>query len=596
MSSYRDRVLLQTFLLLLAGTAFARADEVDLQGLPMIGSKAVVTQEKFSFAILGDKTSGGDGEWGIFDQAVDAMNLLAPDFVISVGDQIPGHMEDRATWDAQWSEFRAHAERLTMPLILIPGNHDIANLACEGFWKEDFGPTYFSFDHGGVHFLVLNTEEERMDGRGPVWQAMMEFAERDLEQHVDAQHTFVFFHKPMWDDPRYEADWARLNAALGDRPRTVVAGHEHYLMSEWRDGHRHIVFNATGGGVRESAVRAFGGFHAFGHVTVDGDEVHLAIIEPGGGIWPPEVAPASFRKAIAHEVITFDAAMPEGVDGETVRVRPILRFHNPFDEAIVVEARVTALDFSGWAPAQSEGGVLVTETLRPGEKREHTLDFTVPRGRLPYPPGVAWRVQYGGAWLDHESYPMVQETCMPLYPAETWRVVPAWQVAGPFALGPIDATHLPANPKAANAKFFHRFGPEDGFDGARSYEGGRRWILAENQGRGLINFNGILGTQDHALAYALCGIHSPEAQKVHALVYSDNYAQAVLNGELIVGAQDFGTSSGYLYVPLALEAGWNTFIVKLMNNRGDWFLRTLIADPRGNLEFAAVPGVIDVVQ
>jgi hypothetical protein len=29
--------------------------------------------------------------------------------------------------------------------------------------------------------------------------------------------------------------------------------------------------------------------------------------------------------------------------------------------------------------------------------------------------------------------------------------------------------------------------------------------------------------------------------------------------------------------------------VKLINNRGDWFLRVLLADPEGNLRFSATP-------
>ena len=40
---------------------------------------------------------------------------------------------------------------------------------------------------------------------------------------------------------------------------------------------------------------------------------------------------------------------------------------------------------------------------------------------------------------------------------------------------------------------------------------------------------------------------------------------------------------------LALNAGWNTVVVKVINNRGDWFLRCLVADPRRNLVFSDTP-------
>lgn len=64
--------------------------------VPVTGAEWQQTGEAFSFVILGDKTSGGEGKWPIFDQAVAEINLLRPDFVITTGDQIPGHMEERA--------------------------------------------------------------------------------------------------------------------------------------------------------------------------------------------------------------------------------------------------------------------------------------------------------------------------------------------------------------------------------------------------------------------------------------------------------------------------------------------------------------------
>ena len=53
--------------------------------------------------------------------------------------------------------------------------------------------------------------------------------------------------------------------------------------------------------------------------------------------------------------------------------------------------------------------------------------------------------------------------------------------------------------------------------------------------------------------------------------------------------EDFGAPGGFTYVPISVKEGWNTLIVKLINNRGDWFLRVLVADPEGNLEFQDAP-------
>lgn len=597
MSSAYLRILLCLCLLVTAVAVRPMESRADaFAGLPLLGAPPVEKAGKFSFAILGDKTSGGEGKWPIFDRAVDAINLLAPDFVITVGDQIPGHMEERAPWDAEWAEYLEHAGRLQPPLFLIPGNHDIANIACHAFWKEDFGKTYYSFGHHGCHFLVLNTEEERIDGRGPVWEAMMAFMEADLARHADARHTFVFFHKPMWDDPRYEQAWARLEHALGARPCTVVAGHEHYHMTERRGNMLLVLQSATGGGIHLSDVREYGAFHSFGYVTVDEETMTYAVVEPEGGIWPVDVAPADFRKGIAFEMVKLDGKMQPGT-GNGVRLASRVDLHNVLPGAADIEVTVHLADTPGWNPeisshgpwSCSRGNLVLFEELPPGNTRSHEVAFAIAGEHLFFPPKVSHRVRYRGAWLDNESFPMVQEAVIPIYPADCWRAVPEWRLVGPFSVGLIDTSRLPGEPEQANARFFEPFGPEEGYDPDRAYAGGLRWFDAPNQGRGLLNFNALMGTLDHALGYALCAIHTPEPRTTHALAYSDNYHQGVLNGELIAQGQDFGAPSGFTCIPLELRAGWNTFIMKLFNNRGDWFLRVLVADPHGNLTFAPSP-------
>jgi hypothetical protein len=285
--------------------------------------------------------------------------------------------------------------------------------------------------------------------------------------------------------------------------------------------------------------------------------------------------------------------MPEQLDAPEAVVKPVLRFHNVLGKPIAVEVKVAPLEVAGWRAVSggevSDEAMTVTVQLAPGEKAERPLQFRVRAGGVPYPPGVSWRVQYEGQWLENEPFPMVQCTALPLYPSAAWRAPGEWKVVGPFPLGDIKVEALPAHPAAANPNSYRRYGPEDGFEPEREYDGGKQWFDATTQGVGLLNFNGIMGTLDHALGYALCGIHSPGPQLTHAMVYSDNYAQVVLNGELVEGAEDFGVPSGYLYAPLDLRAGWNTFIVKLINNRGDWFLRVLVADSAGSLKFAPAP-------
>lgn len=563
--------------------------------VPLIDRPWTHDEEKFSFVILGDKTSGGEGKWPIYDRAVDAMNLLDPDFVMSIGDMIPGHMTERAQWDAEWSEYMEHARRLNAPLFFTVGNHDIANVECYRYWSEDFGKTYYAFDYKGCHFVVLNTEEERIDGRGPVWQAMMQWMREDLSRAGDARHTFVFFHKPMWDDPRYWNDWAEVEQALGARPFTVVAGHEHYHSVEKRNGNWHVIQSCTGAGLKLSDEKKWGGFHSFGFVTVDDDAVHYSVVEPWGGIWPVDVSPALFRKAITHELVQCDALPGTDLSADEIRVRNEVVIHNVLDKDVVVRVELPVAE--GWTldPPESEhwgadGKMLRAEVpVKQSERIRVPLGFRVAPERASFPPTVGHSVQYDGHWIEKEAMRMVEVNKVPYFPLNCQKAPEAVQIAGPFRLGPMDTKHLPENPVGACANMNKRFGPEDGYSSEASYEGGMKWRLAEVDGIGLVNANALVGTIDQAACYVYCGVHSDEDQITHATVGADNYSQTFLNGALIELGQDFGGNGGFVYPVLHLKKGWNSLVVKLINNKADWFLRLLIADPRGNLRLSPDP-------
>lgn len=577
---------------LLPGAEAQRPELAD--DTPFVDGRWTNTEEDFSFVILGDKTSGGEGKWPIYDEAVATINGLSPDFVITIGDMIPGHMEDRPAWDAEWAEYMLHARAIEAPLFFTVGNHDIANTACHRFWQEDLGRTYYSFDYKGCHFLVLNTEEERIDGRGPVWQKMMGWAEKDLAKSGDARHTYVLFHKAMWDDPRYEEDWARIEAALGDRPVTVVAGHEHYHSHEKRHGHDFVICSAVGGGINLSDARAWGGFHSFGHVLVEGDASTYVVVEPDGTRWPVDVAPARFRKAITHEVVTFETPFGQTLEGERATLSSAILVQNPLDQNIEVRVRVANLDETDWAPRRSshwtvEDDALVARAdLTPGKRASLPLVFDVARESLSFPPPVEWAVRYDGAWIEKETMRMVEVHTLPLHPVASYRAPERIQLVGPFPLTSFDPKHLPGDPAAASPDLVRRMGPERGFEPGARYGGGRQWVEHTTQGFGLINANALLGTLDHAVCYVAVKVYAPTARETHAIVGSDNFDQTYLNGELIEDGQGFDSPGGYVYPRLELRAGWNDLVVKLINNRGDWYLRLLIADEGGDLLLKSV--------
>src|SRR3954467_10373219 len=76
----------------------------------------------FQFAIVSDRTGGHRAQ--VFSRAVEKLNLLQPEFVLSVGDLIEGGSKDEKKLDAEWQEFDGYIARLQMPFFYVPGNHD----------------------------------------------------------------------------------------------------------------------------------------------------------------------------------------------------------------------------------------------------------------------------------------------------------------------------------------------------------------------------------------------------------------------------------------------------------------------------------------
>jgi hypothetical protein len=83
----------------------------------------------FRFAIVTDNTGGARA--GVFARAVEQLNWLQPEFVVSVGDYIEGKTEDLEQINREWKEFNGWIAKLQMPFFYVPGNHDISNKAME---------------------------------------------------------------------------------------------------------------------------------------------------------------------------------------------------------------------------------------------------------------------------------------------------------------------------------------------------------------------------------------------------------------------------------------------------------------------------------
>lgn len=225
--------------------------------------------EDFHFVIVGDRT-GGMRE-GVFKSAIPKVNLLAPAFVLSIGDLIGGYTEDQAQLDQEWDEFEGLVAGLDAPFFYVPGNHDMNNTVMAKTWQTRFGPSYYRFVYKDVLFLVLNSElfgmliEPDRPVPGPWTQAeQLAFVEQTLAEFPAPRWTIVLIHRPLWHYANApQNDWLLVEEMLGERDYTVFAGHRHRYRKDLRKDRKYIVLATTGG---SSQLRG-GAYGEFDHVA-----------------------------------------------------------------------------------------------------------------------------------------------------------------------------------------------------------------------------------------------------------------------------------------------------------------------------------------
>jgi 3',5'-cyclic AMP phosphodiesterase CpdA len=135
-----------------------------------------------------------DAEEG-FSMAVDRVNRLSPDFVITGGDlvmDVLGVTYGRA--DSLYRIYEKLSAGIDAPLYNTIGNHEIYGWYEESgadpshpefgkkMYRKRLGRTYYSFDYGGWHFLVLDSVEREGDRGyvGKVGKDQLEWIRRDL--------------------------------------------------------------------------------------------------------------------------------------------------------------------------------------------------------------------------------------------------------------------------------------------------------------------------------------------------------------------------------------------------------------------------------
>ena len=174
---------------------------------------------------------------GTLRKAVAAINGLEeqPDFVVFTGDltQTTGDSQVRRK---RMAEFRGIAGQLKVKTVrFIPGEHDAAADRGE-VYQEFFGDLHYTFDHKGIHFIVLDNVS---DPTGIVGDKQLQWLQADLKQLENDARVVVLTHRPLFDlAPDW--DWATrdgdtvIDTLMSHPDVTVLYGHihqEHHHMT-----------------------------------------------------------------------------------------------------------------------------------------------------------------------------------------------------------------------------------------------------------------------------------------------------------------------------------------------------------------------------
>jgi len=232
-------------------------------------------ESPFNFVAYGDTRNDTEPHAvsSLHDDMIDLYLADSPELIIHTG--------DLALLGGNWTQLLEFNESMTavwesgVPFYSAPGNHELYI----GGWVSDYlftnyteyvhyediaaacGGTelYFSFDYGGTHFIILNTEDSWVGDVFHCSAVQMTWLQNDLASVDDDTFVVVAFHRPAYSVREARPDrWAQASTIrnefhslfLQHDVDLVLTGHDHHFYRGERDG---IYYVVTGGGGAQPA-------------------------------------------------------------------------------------------------------------------------------------------------------------------------------------------------------------------------------------------------------------------------------------------------------------------------------------------------------
>lgn len=211
-----------------AGPFFRRAGGQGETGFPLVKAPQ---SDHFYFIQMTD-THVGRGD--LVRQFCGLVNGFPepPAFVINTGDLGSG-LDTALPGPARFDGYAASTASLRRPLYHLPGNHDNVGMNNpkalrghpdfgKGLYRRTFGPTYYSWDWGRVHFVALDAS--RIPYQEALGEEQMAWLAQDLDRQPAGKPVVIFCHQSL---PALRDREVLVRVLAGRRVLAAFCGHLH---------------------------------------------------------------------------------------------------------------------------------------------------------------------------------------------------------------------------------------------------------------------------------------------------------------------------------------------------------------------------------
>ncbi|HVK97348.1 MAG TPA: calcineurin-like phosphoesterase family protein [Flavisolibacter sp.] len=175
------------------------------------------------------------------------MAQTVPDVQRLVASTAPGTLIHGITvgdiaWDdlTYFSDYSTAVEKMGIPFFQCLGNHDMdynlgGDETSDKTFQKTFGPTYYSFNRGQVHYVVMDDvrylgKEREYDGY--IQPHQLEWLKKDLSLVPSDKLIVLSVHIPVHNSVKNNAE---LYQILEGRQVHIMSGHTHYHVNIIKD-------------------------------------------------------------------------------------------------------------------------------------------------------------------------------------------------------------------------------------------------------------------------------------------------------------------------------------------------------------------------